>query len=267
MKKIIVAANSDVIRPGFLDFASYIATLEHSPLTILSLEPAENLSMPAARERQHGEPSSCAVAGEVDTPSAHPLEQAFLNRGLRCSVHEIPQGQLAYETRFADLLIIDPEMSFGDKPEALPSHFAKHILSASECPVLIAPYTFDGIEEIVFAYDGSVSSVFAIKQFTSTFPALCDKRVTVIRVDEKADMDASAMEKIGDLIKMHYSAIGAQIVYGRATDELLAYLLKREDAFVVLGAFGRNRVSSFFRHSTAELLVKTTNNAIFIAHY
>jgi hypothetical protein len=34
-----------------------------------------------------------------------------------------------------------------------------------------------------------------------------------------------------------------------------------------MGAFGRSMLSDFFKHSTAELIVKTINLPVFIAHH
>jgi hypothetical protein len=69
---------------------------------------------------------------------------------------------LIEESRFADLLIIDAETSFNRGLEANPTRFVKEILQHAECPVVISPVSFEGLDEIIFAYDGSASSVYAI---------------------------------------------------------------------------------------------------------
>jgi nucleotide-binding universal stress UspA family protein len=35
----------------------------------------------------------------------------------------------------------------------------------------------------------------------------------------------------------------------------------------VMGAFGRSMLSGFFKHSTAELIIKTVNLPVFVAHH
>jgi hypothetical protein len=45
------------------------------------------------------------------------------------------------------------------------------------------------------------------------------------------------------------------------------YLLEKKNVLVVTGAFGRSTLSDLFKHSTAELLVKTIDLPVFISHH
>jgi len=44
------------------------------------------------------------------------------------------------------------------------------------------------------------------------------------------------------------------------------YLFKRKNMFLVMGAYGRNALSQFFKRSHADLLIETVTQPIFIAH-
>jgi hypothetical protein len=162
---------------------------------------------------------------------------------------------------------VDPEMSFGGTGGGMPTRFIKEVLAKSECPVVIAPFSFYGIDEVLFAYDGSASSVFAIKQFIYLFPELADKKVTILQVLENDNETIVEKEKIGELLQQHYSNIGFQSLHGKAGDELFGHLIKKKNVFVVMGAFGRGMFSGFFKHSTGELIIKTINLPVFIAHH
>ncbi|HJW18806.1 MAG TPA: universal stress protein, partial [Flavisolibacter sp.] len=96
-----------------------------------------------------------------------------------------PIQEIIFESRFSDLLIIDPATSFQNKEESLPSHFTKEILLHSECPVLLAPGQFEEVNELVFCNDGSASAVYAIKQFTYLFSFYNNKKVTLLEVGHK----------------------------------------------------------------------------------
>ncbi|MBO9201579.1 MULTISPECIES: hypothetical protein [Niastella] len=50
-------------------------------------------------------------------------------------------------------------------------------------------------------------------------------------------------------------------------DELFGYLPEKKNVFVVMGAFERNMLSGLFRASTAEIIIKTINVPVFIAHH
>lgn len=252
MKKVLVAIDAGQININELDFACFIAKLTHSKLIGVFFENDETLG-----EKLFDENISL-------------FREACNNRGANCSIHldrGIPVSDIIKESRFAELLIIDPGMSFKGKKEEVPTGFIKEVLTRSECPVVLAPFNFYGIDEILFAYDGSASSVFAIKQFTYLFPELTDKKVTILQINEKEDELLIEKDKIGELLQMHYSSIGFHMLHGKASDELFGYLLGKKNIFVVMGAFGRGMLSGFFKHSTAELVVKTMNLPVFIAHH
>lgn len=266
MKKILVAIDAKQVNTNAFDFACFIAKLTHSKLTGVFLK---NIYEPAVlTEESLHIPHDELI--EAASHNVHLFKRICENKGANCSVHldqGIPVEDIIKESRFADLLIVDPEMSFHDKIETAPTGFIKEVLAKSECPVLIAPFNFYGIDEILFAYDGSPSSVFAIKQFTYLFPELTDKKITVLQVNETADEPIAEKDKIGELLQLQYSAIGFHQLHGNAGNELYRYLLGKKNVFVVMGAFGRTMLSGFFRHSTAELVVKTINLPVFIAHH
>ena len=194
---------------------------------------------------------------------------ACINRGVNYHIHTNRKAsvkEIIHESRYADLIIVNAETSFEDKIEAVPSHFVKEILRESECPVVIAPYSFNGIDEILFPYDGSKSSVFSIKQFAHLFPELKDKKITVLQVDKKEVMPVTEEKNIEQLLEAHYTKIGVRHLQGEADDELFGYLLGRENIFVVMGSYGRGLLSTLFKKSTADLLLKTVNLPVFIAH-
>lgn len=178
----------------------------------------------------------------------------------------IPASELALESRFADVLIIDAETSFKKNFEGVPTEFTREILKKSECPVILAPETFEAVQEIVFTYDGSASSVFAIKQFTYLFPQFKDKKVTIVKADESGQWQDPDKRKFSEWLHDHYADLHFEALKGGTEEALFDYLFKRQNMFLVMGAYGRNTISSFLRKSRADLLIKTTTQPIFIAH-
>lgn len=262
MKRVLVAIDARQANVNVLDFACYMARLTHSRLTGVFLEP----EMPEPVYSQPAPTKVKALSGE----SIRVFREACANRGTNCVVGNemaIPPSAIFNETRYAELLIVDPEMSFTNGKLELPSAFIKGVLTQSECPVVLAPFNFYGVDEIVFAYDGSAASVYAIKQFTYLFPQYAGKKITVVQVNENGGNLFSDKDRIGDLLQLHYSSIGYQLLQGKAADELFGYLLGRKNIFVVMGAFGRGMLSGLIKHSTAELIIKTVNLPIFIAHH
>jgi hypothetical protein len=144
--------------------------------------------------------------------------------------------------------------------------FVKDILKKSECPVIIAPERFEGIDEIIFTYNGTASAAFAIKQSTYLFPELYNEKVTIIQVNEKGEWVNRDKYNFAKWLKDHYTNLYFEALKGNADTKLFKYLFKRKNIFLVMGAYGRNALSQFFKHSLADLLIKTVTQPIFIAH-
>lgn len=272
MEKILLALDRRQINMNVVDFACYVAGITRSELTVIILQ--NGVHEPAMETGRNEMRQESAVVEEkhakITSEDNFPFfESACQNRGIRFSIHQNNGERLAgiiSETRFADMLVIDPEMYFGNRREAVPSGFIKEVLANSECPVVIAPYTFNGIAEIVFAYDGSASATFAMKQFSYLFPKLSDLKLTILQVSEEKQVPLIEKNKLIEFLQTHYSSIGYRILEGKASDELFKFLHDKKDILVVIGAYGRKNLGDIFRHSTADLLLKAVNLPVFIAH-
>jgi len=256
MEKILLAMDAAHLNEQTIDFACYVARLNGSRITGVFLE-GEALV-------------TAAVPSDVAEANIQLFREACICRDTVSSIHRdrgIPLARIVAETRFADLLIVDPETSFTGPEGQLPGHFVRDVLGSSECPVLIAPDSFESIEEIVLFYNGTASSVYAIKQFTSLFPHLGHKRLFVVNVRQD---DTPAIEdqfKMKEWLRVHYENVEFVLLKGDTSDQLFNYLLDKKQAIVVMGAYGRSVVSRFFKPSRAKLIVKTINLPLFIAHH
>jgi hypothetical protein len=279
MKKILLAIDAAQIDTDAIDYACYIATLANSTLTGVFLEnmgdPVPVLKMafgmPYVESILVGDLPDYEEKRQRCEENIHVFGQTCMNRGIRFHVHRVtdshPDKSLIEESRFADLLIFKSDISFEKGYEGAGTQFVKEVLAGAECPVIIIPFHFTGIEQVIFAYDGSRSAVFAIKQFTYLFPELTDKKAIVLQVNEDVDMPLTEKEKIAELLKVHYSRIGFQVLQGNAKDELYNYLLDKKNTLVVMGAFGRSWLSNIIKPSSASLLLERISLPIFIAHH
>jgi len=279
MEKILLALDAHNINPTTVDFACYLANLTQSRLTGVFLE--DLLSDP--RPAMQASPATSVAQSSAAIPVPGHTEPAGSTEGnirlfrefCQCRsvspfTHRdrgVPVEEIVEESRFADLVIIDAETSFSRKNEALPGRFVKDVLQESECPVIIAPYSFDSIDDIVFAYNGSPSSMYAIKQFSYLFPQLRQKKIIVVTVRSKPEEAIEDQYKLKEWLKQHYNDIEFRVLTGDPTDEIFGFLIERKNSIVVIGAYGRSMLSRFFKPSHARLIVKTVNLPIFIAHH
>lgn len=272
MEKILVAIDATKVNCNVLDFATYLARLTHSGINGVFLENCMEVTAPVMKS-VFALPYVETVVAEVTEEQRSRHEQSIEQFREACEkrstgsrvFHNHNITDLIRESRYADVLVVDAEMSFEGKHEGTPGSFIKKVLAQAECPVIVAPFHFDGIEEIVFAYDGGFSSVFAMKQFTYLFPELADKKLTILEITDQEEV--TERQRLGDLISMHYLQIGYETVKGNVSGTLLNKLLGRKNTFVIMGAFGQTMLSGFFKHSSAELVIKTIDLPLFIAHH
>jgi nucleotide-binding universal stress UspA family protein len=277
MRKILLALDAHQIKMSAVDFACYLARVSRSRLTGVFLEDVLADRPDLAASIAYGLPLSAApITGELQQELVEKTEEnirhfreACVCREVVSRVHRdrgVPVGEIVDESRFADLIVVDPETSFAQRVESIPARFVSDMLVDAECPVVLTPSSFDRIDEIVFAYNGTASSVFAIKQFTYLFPEYRETKTQVVNVRQEEDKSIEDSFKIKEWLNEHYAQVEFHLLKGSPTDKLFGYLLDRKNAFVVMGAYGRGMISRFFRASHARLIMRTLNLPIFIAH-
>jgi hypothetical protein len=274
MQKILLIINAQNADTNSVDFACKIAKSNDSKLCALVVENMHFNYIPSTGLEAPSYFSAVSPASAMLTADKEQIIRLFKEQcKLKGVNHEIltddrePLQQVIFESRFADLLIVDPQITVFEGEEQLPSHFIKEILAKAECPVLLAPEKFDEVEEVVFCYDGSASSVFAFKQFTYLMPQFKAVKVRVLEVNRKEkEKFNEADRKIMEWVRANYPTVCYYSLAGNANDELFAYLFMTKNRLVVLGAYGRSMLSNFFRKSNAEILMRTVDLPLFIAH-
>ncbi|SDG40416.1 hypothetical protein ACRQ5D_24240 [Mucilaginibacter sp. P25] len=278
MKKIMLALNAEKPDPQSVAFGVYLARLTGSQLCGIFLED-QTPTHEAGVKFAYGSVYVETIDADEEPIKAFKEKAAQLNirvfkeaceaQGINCRVHRdqgVPQTELINESRYADVLVSGPVL-FASSALEMPAGFVKTLLAKSECPVIIAPHHTHPINKILFAFNGSASALFAIKQFTYLFPELKDTELVVMQVDEDAVFNEEQKEKLYEYLRVHYRLINFKDLRGKPKDELFDYSLRENNACLVMGAYGRNWLSKFFKDSTAELIIKLNNLPVFITHW
>jgi hypothetical protein len=278
MEKILLAF--DAVNPDMsaFEFACYLGRLTKSKITGVFLENLAGEERPILKH-VHGMTYVDWTINEKSDDHKAKIEliekniaffkEGCINRGVNYSLHQdrgVPANELVEESRFADIIVADAETSFNKRYEGSPTEFVRDVLKKAECPVIIAPESFDAVDEIVFTYNGSASSVFAIKQFTYLFPQFHNKKVTIIQVNEEGEWKDTNKYKFKEWLKEHYTDLHFEALKGSTDVKLFDCLFKRKNMFLVMGAYGRTGLSQFFKRNQADLLINTVTQPIFIAH-
>jgi hypothetical protein len=278
MEKILFVTDAIRLNTKMLDFAAFICNLSHSKLTGIFLENQENELRSPDAIMASAVMSGTSTNDDISVIKEHccadniaQFQEACASRGIDCTVHRDkgnPLKEIITESRYADLMLLDVETSFIPQHEDIPTGFAKGVLTGAECPVVILPVNFDGIEQLVFTFDGQPSSIFAIKQFTYLFPQLNEQRAVVISINEEETVpDAEERYKLKEWLHMHYKNVEFVSSPGNVEVGLLELVLERTKAFIVMGAYGRSMISNFLHPSHANPVLRTTSQPVFIAHH
>lgn len=272
MERILLVLDQEKWNKDAVDFGCYLAKLSKSRVTGVFLRhPGEdNFAGTAIEENNHDRSGKLTTSPHPETLSAKRFREACICRETPYSIqegHMATKEKLIEETKFADFMIIDPSLSLKNKIELSPTAMVKDIVQQAHCPVLLVPGSFNEISEVIFTYDGSRSSVYAIKQFTYLFPQFINNKITVLEVNPEGTKEIVEEQKLMEWMNAHHSNVKYVVPSGNPADKLIKYLLPRHNAIVVMGAYGRSFFSRIFKTSTAGSVAANVISPVFIAHY
>ena len=182
--------------------------------------------------------------------------------------HNVALQELIHESIYADLLIIDQKESLSHYDEKHPSRFIRDVLADAQCPVLVVPSEYKSIQKIVFLFDGTPSSVFAIKLFSYLLPRFSELSIDVVSVKPmEEDVHLPDNTLVKELLKRHYKQVNYFVLKGISETEIVQYFSTSNAAsIVVTGAYRRSDLSRWFKPSIADILIKNFHLPLFVAH-
>lgn len=176
-----------------------------------------------------------------------------------------PTACLLQESRFTDMLLINRLSSFSNLVQATAYRLLPDILAGAQCPVMILPEVCPPVSEVVFAYNGSQSSLFAIREFTRLMSCYSQLPATVLYAVEKQDPIPFATQ-LRDYLSHYYKQISFLAVEGQPATVLAKYADEHPKAVITMGAYGRSMTSRFFHQSDATRLLYHSSLPLFITH-
>ena len=185
-----------------------------------------------------------------------------INNDFRLNSHE-----LLKKTAYADLLMLNYTV-FMNRSYRPNSSMIYSILKGSRCPVMVLPSDVSQIDNIIFTFDGKESSMFAIRAFCNLFAETTkDKEITILTVMPSEDEEIENEKLLMDFVKKYYKNIGLQMLVGdNISHEITNFAESVDNPLVVMGAYGRSRISNLFIPSTAKQFLIKGHIPLFIAH-
>lgn len=272
MKKVLISFDGNHYSTGAFEFARQLNEQEPILLTGVFLAPVDynvawsyaytgtSVYMPLVENRNPEELKD----------TINKFETQCLDNGIEYRIHQdlstYALQTLKKESRFADLMIIGGQQFYENLGQGKPNEYLQSALHHTECPVIVVPEEGSFPESIVLTYDGSRSSVFAIKSFTNLFPHLCNRKTIVLYAAPNAGEGMPEEKLIRELTANHFNNISFHELDADPKKFLVTWLNDVDKPIVVSGSYGRSGFSQVFRQSFVADVIADHRVPVFIAH-
>lgn len=198
------------------------------------------------------------------------FEKMCVDNNVRYSVHkdffDLALPELKKETRYADLVLIGSESFFENIATTSSNEYLMDALHATECPVVVIPEKYNYPKSNILAYDGSESSVYAIKQFAYLFPDLAINKTLLVYTNEKRREEIPEKKNIEELTERHFPDLTILKLNINPKKFFDKWLSEKESAILVSGSFGRSSFSRMLKKSFVIDVIKDHKLPVFITH-
>lgn len=275
MNNILWLVNPVTFKENEFYFPAYLSRLNKSSLTVLTMRAtvmnslqirSNDVMFPTSEYKLEG--INADAENALFEKGVELIKKCGFENGIEMQIKSTmgdPLSQMIDESVFADLIMVHSGLTFSAGDDYVPSDFVLNVLPNVKCPVLVMPENMQEIKELFFTYNGKYSSVYSIRQFTYLFPQFKDLPVTILTAPESEE-SIPFKENLKQLLNKHYSDVTFKIMNGDVENALLVELMPRKDSLVTFGAFGRNKLSRFFKRSNAGSVLQVINLPLFITH-
>lgn len=271
MKKVLIVFDGISFSIGAFEFAKHLNSVEKIMLTGVFIPQINYSSLWSYTGAMAGPaimPLSATDEDSQVSDSIGRFEELCRQNDITFTVHkdyfDFALPELKKETRFADLLLLSGERFYQHSSSNQNNDHIKDALQAAECPVIVIPENFQIPSTIILAYDGSVSSVYAIKQFAYLFSQLEIKQ-TFLVFASKDEKEIPDERNIIELVSQHYQNMKVYKFHNHRK-EFTSWLDEKKGAILVSGSFGRSAISLVFRESFVNDILSAHKIPVFIAH-
>ncbi|HVZ56822.1 MAG TPA: universal stress protein [Chitinophagaceae bacterium] len=209
---------------------------------------------------------------DADQVSANIEHFADLCRkhGIEYRIHkdffDFALPELKKESQFADLLVVGSELFYENLEGTGVNESMSEMLHDVKCPVIVVPEKGAFPTSNVLAYDGSESSVFAIKQFAYLLPEFTGNATLLVHIQPGGEPSLPEQANMEELVARHFPDLTIYSLDMNARKYFNTWLAERPGAILVSGAFGRSFLSRLFRQSFVKGVIREHKLPVFIAH-
>lgn len=272
MLKVVIVFNGTLYPKRALDFAFELNKTQSILLTGIFMPQAEYsiLWKDAGTSAVPAYPLLEEVSDEIATKNIDRFitfcEDHEMSFRVHLDIRNFVLPELIQETRFADLLFIDSKQFYNSIGNDEVSSHLKDALHAAECPVIVLPEDIGFPQRNIILYDGTASSVYAIKQFAYLLPELCNNETLLAFLRTETDVCLPNEKEIVEFAGQHFNELHVLQLDFNPKKYLSTWLDEQKEALIISGSFGRSKTSMLFRKSFVSELIADYTLPLFIAH-
>ena len=185
-------------------------------------------------------------------------------------VDDDPEGGLALQARYADLVVVS-QADPGDASSRLIPRLPEYVMLNSARPVLVVPYagSFDQVgDNVLVAWDAGIEATRAV---TSAIPLLKRARRVTIAVFNPNPFDAHG-EQPGADIALYLARHGVNIEVSLQQtgidvgNAMLSMAADRQSDLIVMGGYGHARFREMLLGGATATLLRTMTVPVLMSH-
>jgi hypothetical protein len=185
---------------------------------------------------------------------------------VRRDFNDLALPELKRESRFADLTLIGSHYFYTNMGAGDPNTYLRDALHDVECPAIVVPEKFAIPNSNILAYDGSASSVFAIKQFIYTLPELSENKTLLVYISKDEEPQIPDEPFIEELLARHFKDLTVTKLNIDAKNYFSTWMADKKTSILVCGSYGRSSFSNIVKKSFVAEVIKDHQLPVFVAH-
>ncbi|MFN8309668.1 MAG: universal stress protein [Chitinophagales bacterium] len=272
MNKVILLSGTDHLPAGACDFVSWMNQNQRLLLATVFLPKVDSWDVLLFNTYGVLSPGMFEMKEDPEILKAtkQKLYEFCEKNDVEFRIHEKEfddlKSQLCIESRFADLMVFSNDAFYQSFTNHVYDEFADNTLHHAECPVIIVPQKFERPKSVILAYDGSASSVFAIRQFAALFPELAQLETLLVYIDSNKKHQIPDLSYIEELAARHFNKLTFLKLNQDPGKSFADWIEKQPEALLVTGAQGRGAVSELLHKSFIGEVLKKNRMPVFVTH-
>jgi nucleotide-binding universal stress UspA family protein len=147
---------------------------------------------------------------------------------------------------------------------ALLGSTAESVVRKSRRPVMVTPATFQEIESMGLAYDGSGPADNALQLVVELYEQTAWP-LTVIIITDDHSVGASLDQKIEDFLEPYKIDSTTIILRGKEEREIIKFIKEGSVELMVMGAYGHNRLRELILGSTTSYVIRKSTIPVLLS--